>query len=298
MKKNILLIACLVILFTHPMERIDHFSVKLYGTIINVSKQSLRNVAGTVGCVIVGKHQQQLLDHILDEKQKCIRNSPPFNKFYHPGLIHLQDAIFYKNENDESNSDDDTYKPFEEENKFTLTQVVPQQKGQKIVGVTEPYITLDGWYQDHLTNQLVPCFRYRKTKSRKELTLYKEEAIAEASKDLRWCYENALMTGIIHTSVAISTLSADIGFPREKAVPIALTEIINFIRNYAPRIYDRVELVVKKRSEFAAYKKILIDYWQKPCLLILAHKDENHFLHNVPREILDSILQLMHRTTY
>jgi hypothetical protein len=279
------------------MEDINHFSIALYGTTINVSRKPLYDVAHTVEYIIVGKHQQQLLDHIFNRKEGCIRHSPSFNKFYHPGLIHFKDSISYKHTNDESDPNDETYKPFEEENKFTLTTVIPQSESQTIIEIAEPYITSDGYYRDPISNQLKLRFRYRKTKLRKECTFDGQQAITEASKDLAWCYENALMTGIIYKNIAIPTLGADVGFPREKAAPIALTEITDFIRAFHPHTYNRIELVVKKWSEFTAYKKFLIDCWIEPCLLILAHTDKDHFLYHVPREIIDFILLLMHVVT-
>lgn len=295
MKKSTILTTCFTFFFAHPMEQIDHFSIKLYGTTINVSKESLYNIADKVDICIVGRHQQQLLNYSI------------FTKFYYPGTQDPSDIniLFYKNKNDESDSDDDICNLFEEENRSKICKNVKQKEvTSTIIKIAEPYISLDGWYRDPFTNTLMPRCCYKVMKQNvilrlfQEKTFYENQALIEASKDLAWCYENAFMKGIICKSIAFPTLSAGMGFPRDKAAPIALTAIINFLRNYAPYIYDRIELVVKKRSEFAAYKKFLIDYWQKPCLLILAHQDEDHFLHNAPREIIDFILRLMHPTTY
>jgi hypothetical protein len=160
------------------------------------------------------------------------------------------------------------------------------------------------------------CYKVIKTNitdgQNQRCTFYKNQAIIAASNDLPLCYTNALTEGLKYfpnsseenndskknKSIAFPTLSADVGFPRDKAVPITLTSITNFIRNYISDGYDRIELVVKKRSEFAAYKKFLINYWQKPCLLILAHQDNKHFLYTIPRELLDFILRLMHPVTH
>jgi hypothetical protein len=303
MKNRAILITSLSIFSTHAMKEINHFSIKLYETTINVNKKPLYAIADNIDFIIVGKHQQQLLDHEFIFEEKYTRFSA-FNTFYQPGLIGPRDTFFAQNEDDESASDDETYKPFEEENRCKLRKkVIPKQLHQTIIEVTEPYITFDGYHRHHATNVLLPRFRYKVKKfnkhgTLKEHTFYGEQAILEASNSLAQCYENVLMLGSIYNSIVIPTLSADLGFPREKAVPIALTEIINFTRNYHPYAYNRVELVVKKRSEFAAYTTFLMHYWIKPCLLILAHKDTEHFLYNVPREIINNILQLMHPTTY
>lgn len=132
--------------------------------------------------------------------------------------------------------------------------------------------------------------------------MYAEHAISEASKDLIRCYEETLTLGLpidgTQKSIAIPTLSADVGFPRVLAATLALTVITDFIRNNPNKpdrnAYNRMELLVKKNSEFTAYVEFLKNYWRKPTILILAHKDSDHFLFGIPRDIIDRILQFMY----
>jgi hypothetical protein len=179
-----------------------------------------------------------------------------------------------------------------------------KQPDQTIIEITEPCIPSEGWLRDIPTDVLMPHPSYnveRVTTDGKGLQImffYGNSAITEASKDLALCYDIALQKGVEEKrkTIAITTLSANVGFPREKAVPIAINRITQFIRNN-PGTYERMELCVKKRSEFENYKQFLINYWQKPCLLYCAHKDENHFLYNIPRDVIHCILQLMHPYT-
>jgi hypothetical protein len=282
------------------MERIDHFSITHCGTTINLSKKPLCTIADEVNLLLLGKHEQRLLKN----------PSSQFGRSFIPGRLFYPKSIFYKkNDCYDSNSDDDNYKPFSEDNRVSLCKKIDKKSVNNAMSITEPRISQTNWNRDNKTNQPTPTYDYRVMRQDPMFQLYDtckfngNEAITEAAKDLASCYQVALTKGIEHLSdekeksIALATLSADVGFPREKAAPIAVREILAFVRKN-PKAYDRIELFVKKRSEFKLYKKLLDEYWQKPRLLILAHKDENHFLHNVPREILDSILQLMHPITY
>jgi hypothetical protein len=86
MKKSMILTACLSTFFTHAMERTDHFSIVLYGTTINVSKQSLCNIANTVDIFIVGKHQQLLLNYYRK----------PAKFYQHDTKLSQDKSFFYK----------------------------------------------------------------------------------------------------------------------------------------------------------------------------------------------------------
>ncbi len=301
MKKTVILTACLSNLLTHSMENPDQnknkfFSIVLYRTTINVSKTPLYDIANKVDQIIVGKHEQQLLTDDI------------FDIFYQPGIMDLRGNILCKHTDDESDSDDETYKPFQEENRSKLWEKIIEKDTPSTIGVAEPCILSHGWCNDYETKKQIPipCYkvqRFNKDNPKTESwTFYRDHAILEASKDLILCYEEVLTLGLpidgTKKSIAFPTLSADVGFPREKAAIIALTTITNFIRNN-PNIpnhnaYNRMELLVKKRSEFTAYVEFLKNYWRKPGILILAHTDADHFLFEIPRDIIDYILQLMY----
>lgn len=293
MKKNLLIIPSLCTILAHAMET-NSFSIMHYGTIINLTKQSLCTVVDNVDLIIVGRHEQQLLQF----------SSPNFA--YTPGEMYYADnTIYTKNKEYDSDSDDDTYKPFAEENKKLLRQETEQKIISTIViQIAEPRIPQIIWYRDPRTNTPTPTPHYETTRPNKNspffshhLTFDGAQAIIEASKDLALCYATALTDGLYQLSkkdksIALATLSADVGFPREKAAPIAVKEVLTFVRNN-PKAYARIELFVKKRSEFTLYKQLLNAYWERICPLYYAHKDPNNLLSNVPRDIIDYITWLM-----
>ena len=89
------------------------------------------------------------------------------------------------------------------------------------------------------------------------------EAIEDASHDLALCYERVLTTGLLldkekKKSIALPTLGTAVDFPREKAAPIAVKTILNFVKNN-PKAYSRIELFVKKRSDLVLYRTLLAD---------------------------------------
>lgn len=294
MKKNLLIIPSLCTILAHAMET-NSFSIMHYGTIINLTKQSLSTVVNNVDLVIVGKYEQQLLQF-----------SPP-DFSYTPGKMYYADnTIYTKNKEYDSDSDDDTYKPFTEENRTLLRKGSEQKITSNIViQIVEPRISQINWYRDPRTNQPTPSPHYAVTRPDKNdpfwsnnLTFDGVQAIIAASKDLALCYITALTDGLYQLSdkkdksIALATLSADVGFPREKAAPIAVREVLTFVRNN-PQAYARIELFVKKRSEFTLYKKLLNAYWERICPLYCAHKDQDNLLSNVPRDIIDYVTWLM-----
>lgn len=87
------------------------------------------------------------------------------------------------------------------------------------------------------------------------------KALEEASLDFIACYQTVLKEGRerYKKSIALDALSTQVGFPREIATPNAVGTILLFINNW-PNAFDRIELFVKKRSDFEMYKNILQQY--------------------------------------
>ena len=287
MKKNILILACTFISFAHGMET-NNFSIKIYGTIINVTKGPLHVLSNNI-CV-VGQHQQQLLEEFSN-----------IGKYYTPGELSCSHTLNYiENIYSENSSDDDTYKTFEVENRYKLlgnAQTLDTKSA--VIRVTEPCISSAGWRRNPQTDKLIPIISYtihRFDKNHKKTCLdFKDDkAIQEASKDLILCYEKALIHGVQHPekNIAFSTLSADVGFPRDKAAPIAIKTIITFLKNN-PHTYNCITLCVQKRSEFMAYKELLNNYWQRICLLYCVYKnyDTDVALSWLPLDVIHYIVQ-------
>lgn len=141
-----------------------------------------------------------------------------------------------------------------------------------------------------------------------------DKAIQEASNDLSMCYREILRIMADYWSaeenpkarytrpnpksninIAIPLLSTDVGFPRDKAVSIAIAATLDFLQEY-PEGFDNIYLVVKKRSEFTLGKKLLMEYC-KPInviyLLYWMHKDTKQDISRLPKEIIDSIVRCM-----
>jgi hypothetical protein len=288
MKKRFIIITCFLYLFIHSMEKLDqkktnHFSIVLYGTMINVSTQSLSDI--TTERFIVGTNEQFLLN-----PSTCIR-------CYTSGKIIRYQNSFCTNTYDAHYAHDNAYEFFEEENgsKRHKNAICHTTRDNQVMVIVEPCISLNSWY--YVIKKQISVPQYTVQKPDKIIgqlsTLTGDDAISQASKDLALCYTTALECKTNPQTIAIPTLGADVGFPRDKAVPIALNAILTFLKNN-PKKYERIELVIKKQSEFAAYKKFLTDYWQKLYLFLLAHQDREHFLSIIPRDIIRYILQLRH----
>jgi hypothetical protein len=266
----------------------NFFSIVLYKTRINVSRKSLDNIQ-FCDLFITGKNDQFLLS--------ATRNT---ERDYMPGSISYENRVFFKDINNENNSN--AYEFFQEELRTQSPYYITfQSERPRVLLVSEPCISSQGWHANECGNPLTLIPQYKVDRFSEDTGLLMtnifsgNRAISEAAKDLALCYQAALLNAANNQaeSIVIPTLGADVGFPRDKAVPIALNTIIHFLET-DPHRYKRIELVVRKQFEFAAYVKFLINYSQKPGLLILAHKDTEHFLYDIPGDIIGYILQLMH----
>ncbi len=269
------------------MEQPDKFSIVLYGTTIDVSTKFLSNIVN-IDLFVAGSHEQESL---------C--SSTIIN--YPPGTISYQENIYWENKDHESNYRDNTWEFFGYENQSKKAQKNIISQPGRVRVITEPCITLKGWYNNLATNTLIPIPKYEISRFDTHQNMWVpktfngDQAITEACQDLILCYEKVLEQGIYiqSKSIAIPTLGADVGFPRDKAAPIALNTITHFLMHH-PYAYQCIKLWVKNRSEFVAYTTFLTNYWQRPTLLYCTHKDENHFLYGVPGDIIGYILLLIH----
>lgn len=130
--------------------------------------------------------------------------------------------------------------------------------------------------------------------------MYKnEKAIEQASADLALCYNNAFMYGLKQLkeknekSIAFPTLSADVGFPRDKAAYIAVASILECIQ-YHPKAYSCIELFMQEKEEFDLYKELLTKYQRiidNFFLFYCAHK-YNAFSVPILQDVVHSIVRL------
>ena len=93
---------------------------------------------------------------------------------------------------------------------------------------------------------------------------YDKEAFNEASKDLALCYKNVLIAGMEfnkekNKSIVLPMIGKAVGFPKEKAVEIAVSEIFQFIMK-SPQAYSCIDVCVGNSYEAQLYKDQLSFY--------------------------------------
>lgn len=252
--KNIglLLVAITHSIYLYSMELPTLYT---YGTTkINVTKGYHYNLDGKVDCLVFGKNEQQLRREKLTDNWLVGQAEIVCNK-----ILYKQGKDFVG-----SDSEDDTYHSCYD------NLIEKSQKNNRVkflqsmcIAVTEPLIFM---------SQYSGAYYYYAEKKYKEgsghsfgIKYFGDEAIEQASNDLALCYNNILSVGLekIYNkkgiSIAIPALATAVDFPREKAVLAAIPAILKFVKNN-PDAYDSIELFVKKRSEFALYKKWLNFY--------------------------------------
>jgi hypothetical protein len=166
----------------------------------------------------------------------------------------------------DSSSDDDRYKPFGVDDNDLWRKANENIMECCVLQIIEPHIMYKVF-----ENNKVETYGY--SSSRRSATMPSmlfqpdfigEDAIVQASNDLAMCYNKALTKGLKilqgkkNMRIGFAELSTEVGFPREKAAPIAFRTIIDFIKNNAE--YAFVQLFIKKRCEFAQYKKLIEEY--------------------------------------
>ncbi len=275
MKKNMLLVASLFTACVQGMET-NFWTITFVGTKINLNKGFISDAGDKVDAIVVGINQQ-LNSH-----------------FYNVGELFEKPRFVYEESRDTDDASDDSYQPYP----YYLVDKVRSYKSLKkgvacrVFFMTEPCIRRDEFF-GYSVDRPHPW--------QKNLWFGGNKAIEEATKDLAFCYKEAFdgvlkrLTDKVGRSIAFATLSADVGFPREKAVPIAVRTLLECIKNN-PGAYDRIELFVNKRFEFAWYKLLLMEdcgLIEKICLLYCANKDPEHLISMWPREIIYYIAKLV-----
>jgi len=266
MKKYMVMIVFMSTALVHGME---HPKIKPSNTVSLVIGQTTVQLTkcpiyklDKVDLVFVGRVQQQTL-----------KKPNSFHDIHEVGLIEPVDnnMVYIKTKDVESGSDDDTYKPYDNSKlgdaKLWETAYQEVVKGE-VLSILEPRI-MSKRYFDKQQSKFVDGFHYyahRKSLDGKNEYLNVEEdgedAIAEASKDLAFCYTTALVEGCKilgkkeKKSIALSAFGIDVGFPRDEAALVTVTTILKFIKN-SPEKFSLIHLFVKKRSDFDRYKELL-----------------------------------------
>ena len=290
MKKTVVMMS-LFIFFVQGMES-NSWSITSYGTKINLTKGSILDADGKVDVVVTGRNQQRLLvnanDWLLSKIGDCSYN--------------VKRGLWIKNKEDDSASDGDRDNLFEHhtnyENINTKGHKIFFKKTTKSICINEPCIRYEQGSYKYSVDRPDPDYK----QMLQSLLFYNDEAFKQATKDLDMCYTIVLEKVVLdlsekkEKSIALHTLSTEVGFPRKKATPIAVSAVLEFIKNNFGA-YDRIELFVKKRFEFDLYKELLIKGCKLPASIMLLYiavqKDFDSSLQIFPSEIIYNIAKLV-----
>lgn len=271
----------------------NHLNLIYYGTQINLIKGHWQNEIDKNHLMVVGHQQQHTLDDCIGHGHLCTLGytSPSYLSSCY---IHKQKEV------DLSDSEDDHYKPFTKvDTQFWKDKV---KTPCDVLKIEEPSIQFK-------ENFIYHC--YRPHHSREDvyynMFFYGNKAIIEAGNDIYYCYTKALKVGLKlfsyaynnEKNISFPTLSADVGYPRHLAVPIAIQAILNFIQDN-PFEYNSITLFVHKKLDFLLYKKLLLEHY-KPIkvLCIVCHLYINNIVfHELPKDIMRMIIRLTYNLYY
>jgi hypothetical protein len=222
------------------MEDPDTFACECYGTLIRVTRGyrgAIYDEDGAVDIIVVGQREQQQLNSTICFDQTMGKVSKK----------RWNSVCIMKKESDSSSYED----------RDNSTRSINHRDYNKkdmesyVLGVVEPRV-------------INPCLG-----NRRENCSYKrehgEEAIEKALGDLPLCYKNVLTEGLQRLgkkkekSIAIPALATTFCLPRKDAACVAVTTILDFIKDN-PTAYNLIHLFVKKRFEFEWYKELLAEY--------------------------------------
>jgi len=271
MKKQLLIFGCLTTTLLYGTEAptgIYSYSTMINNTVINLTKGPISSINDKVSIVCVGKNQQQKL---RSYNFKNIHNSSHDRSH----------TLYEKDKQDESASDDDTYKLFTYSPENSKKLIHPPhiiKMNNVVINIDEPCIVKETYWDEKDSEVILNGFSYQYPKTKDSqphtntttkiacynITYREATAMTQALKCLGVSYDNALKTSklmlnkkkIHNSSIALQNLSTETGIPRHKASPIAVKAIVEFIKNN-PTDYNRIELFVSKHSEFQQYKTLL-----------------------------------------
>ena len=273
-----MMVACVSIILLHGMEErrviVTCNTVCSAGKHMKSDKKIVFNIGGTKlelikGSIVNANNKVDII--VLDRSEQRRLEQPSFGDSNRVGDFESADNIIYcKNPDDESGSEDDTYRHYGTNFYRDMWQsAVAHKIDTKVVLVVGPRIGQDYDYVSGKGRVLVPWYCAAKKDAFKENTYDSvdkkgDEAIAAALQDLRWCTNKILTAGITknYKKIAMVALGAEVGIERNKATPVTAEVIINFARN--PEChnvigYEKIVLYVKKKSEFLQYSKLFTE---------------------------------------
>jgi hypothetical protein len=241
-----------VIMYFSYLYSMEWSTSYTYGeTKINVKKGSPYDLDGKIDYIVFGSNEQRLL-------------AKSFVDGYFVGHITIfrRKSLYIEHKNADSDFDNDTYVSCYNDLRARSEKNLSKKCLKSFaIEVIEPLL---------FTSQYSGEYYYYAEKKNLDhknwfygTKQFGVEAIEDASHDLALCYEKVLAKGLRigegkNKSIALPTLGTAVDFPREKAAPIAIKTILEFVKNN-PKAYSRIELFVKKRSDLVLYRTLLAD---------------------------------------
>jgi len=272
MKKSVVIIACVTVTLLHSMEeqrrvKVTCDTVCSAGKDRESNKKIIFNISDTKlelirGSIVNANNKVDII--VLDRSEQQRLQQPNFGDSNRIGDFENADNIIYcKNPDDESGSEEDTYRYYGTDFYQNMWKnAIIEKMDTKVALVVGPRIGQDSIYVSGKGLISVPCYYVTKKDQFKENAYHivdekGDEVIATALDDLRWCTNKILTAGITknYTKIAMVALGAEVGIDRKKATPITAEVIIDFVRNNAIG-YEKIVLYVKKRSEFLQYSEL------------------------------------------
>jgi len=285
---NKIIYICCCVAYLSGMEE-PHFSVISYGTTINLYKSSLLEASKKVDVLVVGHNHQALL-------KNC---SYSFNV----GRIQYSNKrIVHEKNIDEDNNNYGVYCLPNQDTLCThdpLDIILINHLFCRQFIVTEPVILSFESYNDHKIDisyfvEIIDDDDIPKTYDR-----YGHAVLPLAGKHLYACYEYVLAEALENLgnkkekSIALSTLSADVGFPRDIAAFIAVKAVLGFIQDN-PAQYTHIDFCVSRESDFNYYKELLSQLKKIYFLFCAFYYDHETLFSLFPRDIIDYIGRVLH----
>ncbi len=246
---------CVVTTILHGAES-QSLKYNVNGTEIIVQKGHISSATGKVRLMVLGRNEQKKLQ------------APDFGDSMRIGRsFGPHDFVMKRHKDDESASDDDTYKPFDlSANNKSYKRAEKCVMDNPVITIIEPRIFHTILYDEEENEQIIHTYCPERAVVGEEIALkrekfFKEQAIIEAKADIVLCCKKALGIEILTTdkqnrAIALDAFGSHTGVPREEVASAMASALFNYALEHCGA-YKTIILFVKKRSEIAIYKKFL-----------------------------------------
>jgi hypothetical protein len=293
MRINVSMLLALNTLFACGMEKEKHWSITFGNTTINLNKENMFDIyvdaEKKVDIIVIGQYQREQCGGIRTGGNVI-------------GSCYGVSGVYFKTKKENNNCRVVTWNSHVK----PVLWYFPKPDNMHILEVSEPiFYWYNGWHYRRLRlNDQGYCDLDENGRFKEDL-YQGDQMVVEACKDLSFCYKNALAKGLKllngkkYKSIALSALSTEYkdkreSIPQEKAAPVAMQAIFEYIKNN-PHAYDRIELFVQKKCAFDLYKELLMQQRGKENILLLycAQDHCDTIFSSLPRDVIHYISRLL-----